>query len=287
MSATDVFAPAKINLTLHVTGQRDDGYHLLDSLVVFAPVGDRLRLTPDGALSLQVDGPEAAGVPSDGSNLVLRAARMAGQESGQITLTKQLPASAGIGGGSSDAAAVLRALGRDVPPEQIAQLGADVPMCMTPRPQRVQGIGEQLSVAAIPSLPALLVNPRVSVPTPSVFKALRDKTNPPMPETLPKFADRSDCIDWLATQRNDLQVPAMMLTPAVGVVLEALHTLPGTRLARMSGSGATCFALFDDTEAMRFAEISLRAAHPDWWIASGLLGDQVQKSAPSMATQEA
>ncbi|KEO52957.1 4-(cytidine 5'-diphospho)-2-C-methyl-D-erythritol kinase [Thioclava pacifica] len=320
MRATSVFAPAKINLTLHVTGQRADGYHLLDSLVVFAPVGDRLVIQPGNALSLTVEGPEAAGVPADMSNLVLKAAAFLAERAEEtrgasFLLDKCLPPASGIGGGSSDAAAAIRGLmdfwelspeadlapalvacAHDPAQQQallaemlprlaglsggLATLGADVPMCMVPQPLRVGGIGEELTLAQLPSLPALLVNPRVEVPTPAVFKALARKDNPAMPATLPTFSAASDCIDWLATQRNDLQAPAIATAPVIADVITALDALPGCRLARMSGSGATCFALFETQDAAQAAEARLAAEHPGWWIASGSLGDQTQKAQP-------
>lgn len=292
MSRIEGFAPAKINLTLHVTGQRADGYHLLDSLVTFAPVGDRLSVAPADELSLGVTGPEAAGVPEDGSNLVLRAARLLAEKQdirrgARITLEKCLPAASGIGGGSSDAAAALRLLARLwgldplPPPQSFAPLGADVPMCLAPVPQRVGGIGEELHPVTLPPLPALLVNPRIEVATPAVFRALASKTNPPMPDSLPAFAGAGECIDWLAAQRNDLQAPAIALAPVIAELLVRLGALPGCRLARMSGSGATCFALFETPVAAEAAAERLRATHPGWWIAAGTLGDQTQKAQPA------
>ncbi|MEO1949619.1 4-(cytidine 5'-diphospho)-2-C-methyl-D-erythritol kinase [Thioclava sp.] len=286
MRIIDAFAPAKINLTLHVIGQRADGYHLLDSLVAFGPMGDRLVLRESDALSLSVAGPEAAGVPADPSNLVLKAASLLSRPAGQgaeIHLDKHLPPASGIGGGSSDAAAALRGLaalwGQPLPAET-ARLGADVPMCLTPQPQRVRGIGETLDPVALPPLPALLVNPRVEVPTPAIFKGLDSKDNPPMPEALPTFTGAPDCIDWLATQRNDLQAPAIASAPVIGEVLDGLMMLPGCRLARMSGSGATCFALFETLDGAQAAEAMLAQRRPDWWRASGMLGDQTQKAQP-------
>ncbi|KEO61817.1 4-(cytidine 5'-diphospho)-2-C-methyl-D-erythritol kinase [Thioclava indica] len=284
MPTTSVFAPAKINLTLHVTGQRGDGYHLLDSLVAFAPVGDTLTIAPGPGAgrgpTLTVSGPEAAGVPVDGSNLVCKAAVLAERSDLALHLHKSLPAASGIGGGSSDAAAVLRGLDATPDLQAVMRLGADVAMCLTPHPQRVQGIGEQLTSAQLPPLPALLVNPRVQVATPAVFKALPGKTNAPMPSQIPGFGGVTDCIDWLAMQRNDLQAPAIALAPEIGAVLAALITLPACRLARMSGSGATCFALFETEDQMQHAQTHLRKAHSDWWIAAGVMGDQSLKARP-------
>ncbi|MDQ2093541.1 4-(cytidine 5'-diphospho)-2-C-methyl-D-erythritol kinase [Rhodalgimonas zhirmunskyi] len=263
------FAPAKINLTLHVTGQRGDGFHLLDSIVAFADVGDRLSARPAPVPSLRVHGPMAAGVPEDGRNLVLKAAAAMGA-SAAFTLEKHLPAAAGIGGGSSDAAAALRLLSAmtgQSPPDHPEVLGADIPVCLMARAARMRGIGEVLSPLALPPLPAVLVNPRVEVPTGAVFAGLARKDNAPMPDPLPTFDDPRQAIAFLATQRNDLEPPARQAQPVIDEVLTALRALPGAALARMSGSGATCFALFerpdDATEAARL----LAAAHTGWWIA--------------------
>ena len=285
MMEIEVFAPAKVNLALHVTGQRADGYHLLDSLVAFAPVGDRLRLVAAEEISLRVTGPESRGVPEGPENLVLRAAAAFGPGPGAaIHLEKCLPAASGIGGGSSDAAAALRGMAalRAVPmvsPEAVLKLGADVPMCLVPTPARTRGIGEDLMPVALPPLPAVLANPRLEVPTPAVFKALPQKNNPPLAE-IPAFADAAACIDWLAAQRNDLQAPAVALEPMIATVLGALAALPGCRLARMSGSGATCFGLFETEAAAASASAILAAAQPGWWVAHGCLGDQTGAAAP-------
>lgn len=284
MPEIEVFAPAKVNLALHVTGRRADGFHTLDSLVAFAPVGDVLRLAPSEGLSLRVSGPEAAGVPEGPGNLVLRAAALLGPGPGAaITLEKHLPAASGIGGGSSDAAAALRglaALRGGVPmPEKLERLGADVPMCMVPRPARTEGIGERLSPVPLPPLPAVLVNPRVEVSTPAVFKALTVRDNPPLPD-VPTFADARACITWLAEQRNDLQAPALRLAPEIARVLERLSTTAGCLSARMSGSGATCFGLYATEVEAKAAHEALAAAHPAWWVASGALGDQSAAAAP-------
>ena len=260
---TEAFAPAKINLTLHVTGQRADGYHLLDSLVAFADVGDRLAFTPGPELSLSVTGPFAAGVPEDARNLVWQAALMVGF-SGHIKLEKHLPHGAGIGGGSSDAAAVLRSFDA---PAQAVSLGADVPVCLRAKAQRMRGIGEDLTTLPdFPRLWAVLANPGVTVPTPKVFAALQTKANPPMPDTLPPRLSARAMIDWLRAMRNDLEAPAMAIQPAIGTVLVELSRLPGAALCRMSGSGATCFALFEDQGLSEIAARDLARAHPDWWV---------------------
>lgn len=272
--AIEVFAPAKVNLALHVTGQRADGYHLLDSLVVFAGVGDAVRVSPDKALHLGIVGPEAAGLTASDDNLVLRAARVLAPDRGAaITLVKNLPVSSGIGGGSADAAATLKALaglwGEATPAsEAVLALGADVPVCLNgPTPQRMRGVGEQLDpFAELPGHMAMvLVNPRVAVSTPEVFKALSRKDNPPLEEASDGFGTVAGFIAWLERQRNDLEAPAIAKAPVIGVALRALTEM-GCLLARMSGSGATCFGLYDCQDAARDAARRLRKAHPDWWI---------------------
>ena len=270
--ATEERAPAKVNLTLHVTGQRADGYHLLDSLVVFTDLADRLALSAAPKLSLTVTGPMAAGVPADASNLVLRAATLLGAGGVAITLEKHLPMAAGLGGGSSDAAAALRGLarllGRALPtPQALAGLGADVPVCLAARTRRMGGIGEAL--AEVPPLPRfwlVLANPGVAVPTPAVFAALRDKTGRPMPLALPRCASAAELATFLRMQRNDLEAPAKALQPAIGRVLAALAAQPGCLLARMSGSGATCFGLFADPLHAAAAARGISAAEPGWWL---------------------
>ncbi len=270
------FAPAKVNLTLHVTGRRDDGYHLLDSLVVHAGTGDTVTVSDADAPGFAVIGPRAAGVPTDGSNLVLRAAALMGGLPHAITLDKHLPPASGIGGGSSDAAATLRAIAAlraaPLPPaDAVLALGA-VPVCLAGRAARMSGIGERL--APVPQLPPawlVLVNPGVSVPTPAVFRALARRDNPPMPADLPAWPDATALAAWLTTQRNDLEAPARALAPAIGDTLAALAAAPGCLLARMSGSGATCFGLFASATAAETAAASLTAAHPDWWTAAAPL----------------
>jgi 4-diphosphocytidyl-2-C-methyl-D-erythritol kinase len=267
--ATDGFAPAKINLSLHVTGRRSDGYHLLDSLVVFADLGDRLSLRPALVARLSVTGPMAGGVPTGPDNLVLRAAALMGVAA-EITLDKHLPAAAGIGGGSSDAAACLRALaemsGLSVPSD-VLTLGADVPVCLLARAARMRGIGEDVTpVDGLPMLDAVLVNPGVPVSTPAIFRRLTQRENPAMPEQLPVWLDAATLIDWLRAQRNDLQDAAIAEEP---VVAEVLHTITSTQhcaLARMSGSGATCFGLYPDAATATFAAQALSAANPGWWV---------------------
>ena len=274
MTTAEVFAPAKINLTLHVTGRRADGYHLLDSLVALANVGDRLRLTSGADLSLSVTGLFARGVPEDGRNLVWRAADGAGWR-GQIDLEKNLPHGAGIGGGSSDAAALLTALqgqGVPVPPDFPLSLGADVPVCMAARAARMQGIGEEITPVLLPKLPALLVNPGVEVPTGAVFSALEERENTAMPADMPLFDGVEDCAEWLAAQRNDLEPAALTVAPLIERALWDLRSSRDALMARMSGSGATCFALYPSLKAAHFAAYEIGAEHPDWWCVATELG---------------
>jgi len=273
-------APAKVNLFLHVLGRRPDGYHLLDSLAVFPAVGDTLRAAPAEALSLALEGPFGGALRAVPDNLVLRAARglaeLAGVRGGaRLTLVKTLPVASGIGGGSADAAAALRLLGRlwGVAPAAEAlralalRLGADVPVCLTGRPARMGGVGDMLSPA--PDLPAcglVLVNPGVAVSTPDVFRARSGRFS--APAALPSgWLDAVAMARDLAALGNDLEPPAVTLCPVIGTVLAALRAAPGCLLARMSGSGATCFGLFADAVAAAAAAEGVR--RPGWWVWGG------------------
>ncbi|WP_439153988.1 4-(cytidine 5'-diphospho)-2-C-methyl-D-erythritol kinase [Yoonia sp.] len=273
-------APAKVNLTLHVTGQREDGYHLLDSLVVFADVADRLGATIAPDLRLQVTGPFAMGVPTDDSNLVMRAAKALQQARGvklgaALTLEKHLPHAAGIGSGSSDAAITLTMLAdlwgvvplpHDAP--EVLALGADLPVCLrAPNPMRMSGIGDVLSpVAGLPDCALVLVRPPVAVPTQSVFKALSDKSGTPM-EPLPKGLDFEGFSHWLAGQRNDLLAPASSIAPDVSAAIARLKAQPGVTVAGMSGSGATCFGLVRDMATARQVAKVVQVSQMNWWVA--------------------
>ena len=266
------FAPAKINLTLHVTGQRADGYHLLDSLVVFAEVGDQITARAAADFALTITGPQSGALAVDDNNLVLRAARLIGVPAA-LTLHKVLPIASGIGGGSTDAAATLRALARlgHMPmPEAgaILGLGADVPVCLNPRALRMQGVGERL--VPVPDLPQgwlVLANPSVALSTPSVFKALPRKDNPPMPADLGPVPSLAALAGFLRLMRNDLEPAAIALAPVIGQVREALSAQPGCLIARMSGSGATCFGLFAEEATAQAAARAVQAAQPGWWVA--------------------
>ncbi len=286
----EVFAPAKINLTLHVVGQRSDGYHLLDSLVAFATVGDQLRARLGDGFSLEMQGPEAATVPKDVSNLILQAANLFDQLPGaSFHLVKNLPVSSGIGGGSADAAATYRALsvvageaGVQIPAsETLLKLGADVPMCLTSAAARVGGIGERITpMESLPALPALLVNPRLEISTPTVFKAMTARQNMPMPQNLPTFRDAGDLATWLRGQRNDLEPAASQLVPTIGIVKIAISTQPDCLLSRMSGSGATCFGLFPTISAAQNAAAAISRSYPDWWVKPTELGTQTERAQP-------
>jgi 4-diphosphocytidyl-2-C-methyl-D-erythritol kinase len=272
------FAPAKINLTLHVTGQRADGYHLLDSLVAFADVGDEVAVETATDLTLSVSGPMAEGVPTDASNLMIKAAQLLDRsKTASLSLTKTLPPASGIGGGSSDAAATLRALsqlwGVRVPATgDVLSLGADLPVCLTPGPQRMSGIGEVIQpLPQLPPCDILLVNPGVQVATPAIFKALAARATPAMPETLPTWESAEELADWLKTQRNDLEPPATALAPAITDVLQTLNETEAL-ISRMSGSGATCFAIFPEVSpATQAAEQTIKARNPHWWVKAGKL----------------
>jgi 4-diphosphocytidyl-2-C-methyl-D-erythritol kinase len=285
-------APAKVNLTLRVLGRRADGYHDIESLVAFADVGDRLALTPADALTLTVVGPGAAQTGAETDNLVTKAARalaarVPALRAGAFRLEKNLPVAAGLGGGSADAAAALRLLAQanklapDDPRLRDAAraTGADVSVCLDPRPRVMRGIGEILSAPLpLPRLHALLVNPGVAVPTKLVFSGWSPSANPIRAldttadfAALPKMQNAEQLLDWLASEANDLEGPAIALEPAIAAVLASLRAAAGCRLARMSGSGATCFALFSSLEETASAGKKLRTQFPDWWISETVL----------------
>jgi len=278
-------APAKINLTLHVLGRRADGYHALESLVAFAGTGDDLRLTPGEELRLTVSGPTAALAGAGADNLVLKAARLlaervAGLRIGAFHLTKRLPVAAGIGGGSSDAAAALRLLGRlnSLPLshpalQEAARLtGADVPVCLEPRARMMRGAGETIGPPLrLPRLFTVLVNPRVPVETPTVFRALGLQPDQPLPGAAHPDLTEEAGPSWLAglkAARNDLEPPACGLKPVIRTALERVAGTEGCRLARMSGSGATVFGLYDDRPAAEVAAAAILKEHPGWWVAA-------------------
>lgn len=287
MADSATLAPAKVNLFLHVGPLDADGYHPLASLVAFADVGDRISVTPADALSLTITGPFGEGLAAEADNLVLRAVRALGEAAGigepalAFTLDKRLPIAAGLGGGSSDAGAALKlardALGLSLDDDALAdiagRIGADGPMCLHARAAWAGGRGDRLRFEpALPPLPALLVNPGVPSPTGAVYGAYdaglaADADFPPPPVDWSPAA----VTGWLARQRNDLEAPAVALSPAIGEALATVRDLPGARLTRMSGSGATVFALFDDLASARAAGSLLGNARPEWWIAAASL----------------
>jgi 4-diphosphocytidyl-2-C-methyl-D-erythritol kinase len=269
------FAPAKINLSLHVTGQRADGYHILDTLVVFADVGDTIKLMPSKSDLITIDGPFAVGLENSDSNLIAKARNQVRAvfdfNPVHIHLTKNLPISSGLGGGSSDGAATLRAIAKrfSVPDQLIADLaislGADVPMCLAARPLIAKGIGEQLTaVHNMPDLHLVLVNPGVAVGTPEVFQRLSNRNNPPLP-ILPAGLNTADFAEWLSRTRNDLQLPALQICPPIGDALIALAET-GPMLTRMSGSGATCYGLYPNATLAAAAANAISARHFNWWV---------------------
>ncbi len=275
----DEFAPAKLNLYLHVTGRRDDGYHLLESLVAFADMGDRVSVAASSDLRLSVEGPFAAQVPNDDGNLVLQAARALAAAldrppAAEIRLTKTLPVASGIGGGSADAAATLRALLRlwdaALPAPALMdlalRLGADVPVCLHGRTCHLSGIGERLDPApSVADQPIVLVNPGVGVSTPAVFKARQAPFSSPLRLTDPSGGPHA-LAQALAQRRNDLAPPAISLEPTIADVLAAIEATPSCLLARMSGSGATCFGLFETVDQAHTAAREIATQQPSWWV---------------------
>jgi len=281
----NVFAPAKINLFLHVGDKRADGFHALESLVMFARAGDTLIIEPSDGLSLALEGNFAKGLASEDDNLVLRAARALGEHAGvpacaHLVLVKNLPVASGIGGGSADAAAALRGLSRlwdlelaaDVLHDIAASLGSDVPVCLRSQPCWMEGRGEIVTpVADMPELPVVLVNPGVAVPTGKVFASLHERHGTGL-QKLAGWKSAGDLIGWLCRTANDLEAPARAIAPEISDALVALAAEEGCHLARMSGSGATCFGLFTDNRAADAAEAKLKARHPNWWVVATTLG---------------
>ncbi len=275
-------AYAKINLTLRVTGRRADGFHELESLVAFADLGDVLMLEPGSAASVDVSGPFAGAAGAQSDNLVLKAAQALGASGGHFKLTKNIPVAAGLGGGSADAAAALRALARankisiDDDPrlmDAARKVGADVPVCLDPRPRVMRGVGEILSPpVTMPKLAAVLVNPGVSVATKDVFAKLDLGKCGKMPiEDIP--AERAAFVAMLAKRTNDLTLAALEVAPVIADVLGALSKSAGNLLARMSGSGATCFGVYASASEAEAAARQLSAAQAKWWVRATAIGD--------------
>jgi 4-diphosphocytidyl-2-C-methyl-D-erythritol kinase len=286
-------ARAKVNLTLRVMGRRVDGYHELESVVAFADCADHLGLMPGAELHLATTGPQAQACGETADNLVLKAARLLGERVpdlrlGDFTLDKVLPVAAGIGGGSADAAAALRLLARanglavdDVSLIEAARLtGADVPVCLNSRACVMTGVGETLLPLVLPKLPCVMVNPRIAVATRDVFAALGLRHG----ELLVGATDVLEAIAWpeqgasvedwveaLAAGSNDLEAPAIRIQPVIAKVISALNATDGAWLARMSGSGATCFAIYENTAEAQRAAQAIQLDHPEWWVHAGVL----------------
>jgi 4-diphosphocytidyl-2-C-methyl-D-erythritol kinase len=286
-------ARAKVNLTLRVVGRRVDGFHELESVVAFADCADRLSFVPGSELRLDTTGPLAQACGDAADNLVFKAAQLLGDrvpelKLGEFTLDKVLPVAAGIGGGSADAAAALRLLARvnnlvidDISLIDVARLtGADVPVCLSSRACVMTGVGETLLPLALPKMPCVLVNPRVPVATKDVFRALGLRNG----QLLVGASDvmratawpepggsLEDWVEALAAGSNDLEAPALRIQPVIGEVLAALSTTNGAWLARMSGSGATCFAIYENTAEAQRAAQRIQIDHPQWWVHAGTL----------------
>ena len=278
--AVRVFAPAKINLFLHVGDKRADGFHALQSLVVFVGAGDELTFELADGISLVLEGLFAGVLSADTDNLVLKAARAlasrsACEQGARITLTKNLPVASGIGGGSADAAAALRGLARlwdldvsqDLLHEIGAILGSDIPVCIASVPAWMEGRGETVTAVNVPGAAMVLVNPGVAVPTGKVFAALKERRGVGMPLP-PIMKSVPELIAYLKTTTNDLEAPAREIAPVIGEVLDTLATQQGVMLARMSGSGATCFSLFESDAAANNAAAKISKQNPGWWVAA-------------------
>lgn len=285
-------ARAKVNLTLRVNGRRADGYHDIESLVAFADCADILTLALAPDLRLKTTGPRAQDCGESSDNLVTRAAlalgeRVPGMKTGHFTLEKHLPVAAGIGGGSADAAAALRLLARangiaaDDPRvmDVARETGADIPVCVKSHACTMTGVGENLSFLDLPALPCVMVNPRIAVATKDVFAALGLAKGEHLgreagyrePSWPPKGAPADAWCEAISAGTNDLEPPALKVEPAIGVVLSALRATAGVRLARMSGSGATCFGIFRSAEDAGQAAKMIALAHPVWWVHAGML----------------
>ena len=275
-------APAKVNLALHVTGRRSDGYHELDTLAVFADAGDNVAIEPAERLSVSISGPFAAHAPGDRTDLAWRAAEAFFAHTGRppgaaIRIEKNIPAGAGLGGGSADAAAVLAGLNamlsaglsRDELARIGLSLGADVPMCLAGGCLRARGIGENIqALADWPALPLVLVWPGRPVSTAACFGALARRDNPPLPDPPETAETPAEIAAWLAGCRNDLEPPARTIEPVVGEVLDCLRATDGCLLVRMTGSGSACFGLYGISEQAQAAAARLRDLRPDWWVAA-------------------
>ena len=278
MQMISEFAPAKINLSLHLVGQKSNGYHLLDSIVSFVNIGDKISIVPGKSGELKVAGPFANDLPKSNHNLVVKAARLFNNSKlSQITLEKNIPVTSGIGGGSADAAATVRLFSKlynkPVPPiEKLISLGSDVPVCMQKGIVRMMGVGEKLiNLSPAPKVGILLVNPRKALSTAEVFNATKEKNNSGL--NLQGSIEKSlnSWFDWINSMRNDLTASAIDLIPDIGLILDKLITCEGARVVRMSGSGATCFALFEDFDLLQDAKVKITTECPSFWCEAGEL----------------
>lgn len=289
MQKLKTLAPAKLNLTLRIGARRPDGFHELESIVMFASIGDTLTLAPDDALSLAVDGPTARQAGPEADNLVLKAARnlaarIPDLRTGHFSLTKNMPAGAGLGGGSSDAGAALRLLAQlneialDDPRVQEAAraTGADVPVCLDPRSRLVKGMGDELSEPlGLPELHAMIVFPSVPVPTPVVFKAFDAQGDEPatldtVPSQIPTA--KRKFLDFVLHQTNDLAKPARTITPQIAAAEELIDETGDALLVRMTGSGSAVFAIYEDDDMADQSADIIEEERPDWWVVTATLG---------------
>ena len=278
MQMISEFAPAKINLSLHLVGQKSDGYHLLDSIVSFVNVGDKISIEPGKSGDLKVAGPFAKDLPRSNHNLVLKAARLFNNiKFSRITLEKNIPVTSGIGGGSADAAATVRLFSKfynkpELTVEKLISLGSDVPVCMQKGIVRMMGVGEEIiNLSPAPKVGILLVNPRKALSTAEVFSAVKEKNNPGL--NLQGSGEKSlnSWFDWINSMRNDLTASAIDLIPDIRFILDKLITCEGARVVRMSGSGATCFALFEDFDLLQDAKLKIMKEFPSFWCEAGEL----------------
>ncbi len=272
-------ASAKVNLCLQIVGQKSNGFHLIDSIVGFTEFGDHLSFKKSDELKLTMKGAFSDQIPVDKSNLILKAAELLRainniKTGAHITLTKNLPPSAGLGGGSSDAAAAIRGLSRlwdtDLPEiDDLMKIGSDLPVCINQKTQHMKGFGEVLEeINTFPNLPILLVNPLKKVSTQTVFRMLQNKKNPPLSEYEKLFQEKKDWINWLLLQRNDLMEPAVKVEPVISEVLQLISKQISVEKVSMSGSGATCFGIFENKCDCDLAMKRIRIERPDWWSVS-------------------
>ena len=278
MQMKSEFAPAKINLSLHLVGQKNDGYHLLDSIVSFVNIGDKISIEPGKSGELKVVGPFANDLPRSNHNLVLKAARLFNNiKFSRITLEKNIPVTSGIGGGSADAAATVRLFSKfynkpELPVEKLISLGSDVPVCMQKGIVRMMGVGEKIiNLSPAPKVGILLVNPRKALSTAKVFSAVKEKNNSGLNLQGSGEKNLNSWFDWINSMRNDLTASAIDLIPDIRFILDKLITCDGARVVRMSGSGATCFALFEDFDLLQDAKLKIIKEFPSFWCESGEL----------------